>query len=222
MKMQKDKSVKTKQSFKVLLVLFILLTHQAWGQKNIYENKQFKALTSNHQKIAILPFLASVQLDEVVPKENQKNLESSEGYAVQNALETYFLKIQKRKKYSVSFQNTKDTNAFLKKKNIDYQNLDIYTIEELAEILGVDAIISGNITLNVQLSKGNSKEFKIIDYLTGNTKYGRIGVKVSDASSGKLLWKYEKQIDRKTGKNTQELIESMMRQASRKFPYEQE
>jgi hypothetical protein len=119
MKMQKDKSVKTKQSFKVLLVLFILLTHQAWGQKNIYENKQFKALTSNHQKIAILPFLASVQLDEVVPKENQKNLESSEGYAVQNALETYFLKIQKRKKYSVSFQNTKDTNAFLKKKNID-------------------------------------------------------------------------------------------------------
>jgi len=220
--MQKKTSAKAKQFFKGLLVLFILLTHQAWGQKNIYENKQFKALSSNHQKIAILPFLASVQLDELVSKENQKDLESSEGYAVQNALETYFLKIQKRKQYSVSFQNIKDTNAFLKKNNIDYKNLDIYTIEELAKILGVDAIISGNITLNVQLSKGDSKDFKILDYITGNTKYGRIGIKVSDASSGRLLWKYEKQIDRKTGKNTQELIESMMRQASRKFPYEQE
>ena len=56
--------------------------------------------------------------------------------------------------------------------------------------------------------------------MTGNAKYGRIGIKISDVKTGKLLWKYEKQIDRKTGKNTVDLIGSMMRQASRKFPYE--
>ncbi len=75
----------------------------------------------------------------------------------------------------------------------------------MGEILGVDAIISGTITLNVQLSRGATKSFKLLDYVTGNTKYGRIGIKISDVKTGKLLWKYEKQIDRKTGKNTMNL-----------------
>ena len=85
---------------------------------------------------------------------------------------------------------------------------------------GKATIISGTITLNVQLSRGDAKKFKLLDYVTGNAKYGRIGIKISDVKTGKLLWKYEKQIDRKTGKNTVDLIGSMMRQASRKFPYE--
>lgn len=208
-----------KYSFVILLLLLPLQI--LWAQKNIYESKQFKSISKSHKTIAILPFLATVNLDEPVTKEAQANLEASEGYAVQNALETYFLKIQKRKKYRIAFQNTKDTNAFLRKNKIGYNNLDVYSTKELAKILGVDALISGSINLNVQLSKGASKSFNLLEYVTGNTKYGRIGIKISDATTGKLLWKYEKKIDRKTGKNTLELIESMMRQASRKFPYEQ-
>lgn len=205
-----------------VLFLFLVAFSMQWtyGQKNIYENKQFKIISAGHQKLAILPFLANVNLDQELSDEMQKELESSEGYAVQEALETYFLKMEKRKKYRVDFQNIKDTNAFLKKRDIDYHSLDIYSIDEIGTILGVDAIISGTITLNVQLSRGDTKEFKWLDYVTGNTKYGRIGIKISDVSTGKLLWKYEKQIDRKTGKNTVELIASMMKQASRKFPYE--
>ena len=118
------------------------------------------------------------------------------------------------------FKHLWKTNVFLKKREVGYNSLDIYSIKELGDILGVDAIISGTITLNVQLSRGDAKKFKLLDYVTGNAKYGRIGIKISDVKTGKLLWKYEKQIDRKTGKNTVDLIGSMMRQASRKFPYE--
>ena len=201
-------------------VICLFFTQVALGQKNIYENKQFKNITASHQSIAILPFLASVNLEQELSDEMQLELEASEGYAVQEALETYFLKMEKRKHYRVNFQNIKDTNAFLKKQEIGYNSLDILSVKELGEILGVDAIISGTITLNVQLSRGATKSFKLLDYVTGNSKYGRIGIKISDVKTGKLLWKYEKQIDRKTGKNTNELIGSMMRQASRKFPYE--
>ncbi|EEG42469.1 secreted protein [Flavobacteria bacterium MS024-3C] len=203
-----------------ILTLTFFFTQVALGQKNIYENKQFKNISASHKSIAILPFLASVNLAQELSDEMQLELEASEGIAVQEALETYFLKMEKRKHYRVDFQNIKDTNAFLKKREVSYQSLDIYSIKELGEILGVDAIISGTITLNVQLSRGDTKAFKLLDYVTGNTKYGRIGIKISDVKTGKLLWKYEKQIDRKTGKNTTELIASMMRQASRKFPYE--
>jgi|TARA_B110000977_G_C11074673_1_gene490713 hypothetical protein len=208
------------KAFLSISILCIFFTQVALGQKNIYENKQFKNISASHQSIAILPFLASVNLAQELSNEMQLELEASEGYAVQEALETYFLKIEKRKKYRVDFQNIKDTNVFLKKREVGYNSLDIYSIKELGDILGVDAIISGTITLNVQLSRGDAKKFKLLDYVTGNAKYGRIGIKISDVKTGKLLWKYEKQIDRKTGKNTVDLIGSMMRQASRKFPYE--
>jgi hypothetical protein len=37
-----------------------------------------------------------------------------------------------------------------------------------------------------------------------------------------LIWKYEKQINKKSGKNTTDLIDLMMKMASRKFPYDRE
>ena len=86
----------------------------------------------------------------------------------------------------------------------------------------MDGIISGNLNLNILLSKGVSTEFKFLDFFNGNSDYGRIGVKVSDGSSGKLLWKYEIEITKKTGKNTTELIDKMMKLATKKFPYEKE
>ena len=46
--------------------------------------------------------------------------------------------------------------------------------------------------------KGVSTDFNITDYFSGNADYGRIGVKISDGDTGKLLWKYEKEINKKT------------------------
>jgi hypothetical protein len=92
----------------------------------------------------------------------------------------------------------------------------------LSEILGVDGIISGTLDLNILLSKGVPTEFSFTDYFSGGANYGRIGVKISDGDTGKLLWKYEKQINKKTGKNTTDLIDRMMKLAIRKFPYERE
>ncbi|WP_338039348.1 hypothetical protein [Maribacter litopenaei] len=57
----------------------------------------------------------------------------------------------------------------------------------MSDILGVDAIISGTLDLNVLLSKGVSTDFSITDYFSGDADYGRIGVKISDGDTGKLL-----------------------------------
>src|SRR5690606_33663655 len=104
------------------------------------------------------------------------------------ALETYFSRGQKRKKFTVDFQNIKNTNEMLAKNNINYQNIDTYTIKQLSEILGVDGIISGNLELNILLSEGEETDFSLLDYITGNADYGWIGIKISDGKTGKLLW----------------------------------
>lgn len=199
----------------------------AWGtslysQKNIYESPKFDALSADHKVLAILPFMTNLDLKDKVSKEELKKLEEKEGDAVQDALETYFSQRKKKKKFSVDFQNVKNTNAILAQHNITYENIDVYTVKDLSEILGVDGIISGTIDLNILLSKGISTDFSFMDYFSGDANYGRIGIKISDGASGKLLWKYEKEINKKSGKNTHDLIDHMMKMATRKFPYDRE
>ncbi len=207
---------------KFLFFIILLVTISLSGQKNIYESPRFDALSDSHKTLAILPFLTNLDLKNDMSKEDLKLLEEKEGYAVQNALETYFSKRGKKKKLPVEFQNTKNTKAILSQKGIDYKNIDVYTMKQLSEMLGVDGIISGTLDLNVLLSKGVPTDFSFTDYFSGNANYGRIGVKISDGDSGKLLWKYEKEINKKTGKNTTDLIDRMMKLAIRKFPYERE
>ena len=207
---------------KLVSYLLIITSLTVSAQKNIYESKNFDDLTENHRVLAIIPFLTNLDLDDGISRKELKQLEEKEGYAVQNALETYFSKRKRKKKFSVEFQNTKNTNAILAQKNITYKNIDVYTIKQLSEILQVDGIISGNMDLNILLSKGVPTEFSFLDYFLGDSKYGRIGIKISDGTSGKLLWKYEKKINKKTGKNTNDLIDRMMKLATRKFPYDRE
>lgn len=200
--------------------LFLCITLNA--QKNIYESSKFDDLSQGHEVLAIMPFLTTLDLKDKVTKEELKQREEMEGLAVQNALETYFSKRKKKKKFSVDFQNIKNTNAILAKNNITYENIDIYTIKELSDILKVDGIISGNLDLNVLLSKGIPDDFSFLDYFLGDANFGRIGMKISDGATGKLLWKYEKKINKKSGKNTDDLIDHMMKLATRKFPYDRE
>lgn len=208
---------------KKLFVLSLLLSgFLASAQKNIYEHKNFDQLSQHHQVLAILPFLTTLDLKHDIPKDELERLKEKEGYTVQNALETYFSKRKMKKKFNVEFQNTKNTNAILAQNNITYKNIDIYTTKQLSEILQVDGIISGSLDLNILLSKGVPTEFNIMDFFMGDSDYGRIGIKISDGHAGKLLWKYEKRIDKKTGKNTFDLIEKMMKLAARKFPYDRE
>lgn len=207
---------------KIIPLFAFLIVTLGSAQKNIYENRKFDELSKNHNVLAIVPFIANLDLKRDANQEELKTLAKREGYAVQNALETYFSKRKKRKRFNVEFQNIEDTNAILSQNGIMYDNLDIYTITELCKILKVDGIISGNLNLNILLSKGVPTDFNLLDYFSGDANYGRIGVKVSDGDSGKLLWKYEKAITKKTGKNTTELIDRMMKLASRKFPYDKE
>jgi len=207
---------------KIVFVLVLFTTTLAMAQKNIYESIRFDEYTEDHEILAIIPFIAHLELKKAVDRDELSVLSQKEGYAVQNALETYFSKRKKRKKFNVDFQNIMNTNAILAQNNIDYDNIDTYTTQELCDILDVDGIISGNLNLNILLSEGVPTDFSILDYFSGNANYGRIGVKISDGDTGKLLWKYENEISKKTGKNTTELIDKMMKTASRKFPYDKE
>ena len=204
------------------LLAFLFLFTSGNAQKNVYESGKFDELSASHKTLAIIPFFTHLDLEEDFEGKELDDLEEKEGHAVQDALETFFGRGKKRKKFSVEFQNTKNTNAILAQNNITYDNIDTYTIKQLSKILDVDGIISGNLDINILLSKGIPAEFSFIDYILGDANYGRIGIKISDGGTGKLLWKYEKKINKKSGKNTDDLIDKMMKNVTRRFPYDKE
>ena len=206
----------------IVSCLFFMIGLSSWAQKEIYTSRNFKELTSNHKTIAIIPFNTQLQLEEAVSPFKLKQLEEQEAYTVQDALETYFLKRKKRKKFTVEFQDIQETNAILKKNNITFDNIDTYSPIELSKILGVDGVISGTLKLRTLISKDIDESFDIISIFKGKTDFGTIGIKISDGATGKLLWKYSKTLNRKTGRNTYAIVERMMRKASRKFPYDRD
>ena len=159
-------------------------------------------------------------------EEMQEFLETNIGYITHEcppeSTHEEFLNRTQKKKLSITFQDINTTNTLLKKDSITLKNIDIYTPKELCKILDVDAIISGSLTSRMLISKEVDTSFDLITFLKGKSDYGKIIIKLSDRNSGKLLWRYEKTINRKSGKNTNAIISSMMRKASRKFPYEKD
>ena len=75
------------------MVLVVAFTS---AQKNIYESSRFDELTESHEILAILPFLTQLELEQKVSPSEVGELARREGYAVQDALETYFSKRYKR------------------------------------------------------------------------------------------------------------------------------
>lgn len=205
----------------LILFALILISAAGYAQKSVYQSNSFESLSKDHKILAIIPFTARLHLENgsSLSAEEKAELQHREGVAVQQALESYFLKRERRKDYRVDFQNTENTNAILAKAGITPESLDIHTIQELSEILGVDGIVSGDLDVNTLISKGVDTTFSFIDYFSGKSNYGRIAIKLSDGDTGKLLWKFEQTIDRKSGKDTDAIIEKMMRTSTRKFPY---
>lgn len=208
----------------LILTLGLLFSLPLFSQKSVYQSSSFEELSRNHRVLAILPFATRLEMEHPDNAESTQlqNQQRHEGYVVQEALEKFFQERNKKKEYRVEFQQVKKTNTLLKQAGITPENLDVKTTQELSRILGVDGVISGDLVMNRLLSKGVDTTFNFIDYISGKSDYGRITIKLSDGGTGKLLWRFEQVIDRKSGRNTTAIIDRMMRGTTRKFPYRRE
>lgn len=191
--------------------------------REIYVNPEFKQLTANHKQLAILPFKAVMKLRpkqmEAMTPEQLEQLQKNEGRAVQSALQSYFLKRKEQHNFDIVFQDLNTTNALLAKNNINEQNIEKYTPKELSEILQVDGVITGLLVSEKPMSEGASAALGILIGFYGPTNSGKCTININDGANGDLLWKYEKTLSRSLGSDTNTIINTMMRKASRQLPY---
>ena len=213
-------------SLTVLLVLFATLLAPA-QTREIYTNPKFKELAKEHKTLAVLPFRTTLQLRPAEVKKNGgaegvRVLEEREGLGVQNALHSYFLKQKADKDMVVDVQDISKTNALLAKNSVTTDKLATMTMEELAVMLGVDGVISGTFESSQPMSGGAAVAMVMLTGFSGSTNTGKLGISINDGKSGELLWKYDKSLSRGLGSDTNSIITTIMRKASRQFPYSKE
>lgn len=206
-----------------LIILFLSCTISN-AQTHLYENPNFDEIAEGHKMIAIVPFKTQVNLRPKQMKEMSetqlKTLEKSEGEGIQTAMYSWFLKRKKRGDMtSTEVQDPKVTTALLKRNKIDYNNLVEYTPHELAEILDVDAVITGEFETNKPMSEGASIALGLLVGFWGRTNTAIVNMSVHDAKDGVLLWNYNKKVNGSLGSSTEDLINTLMRKASRRLSY---
>lgn len=203
------------------LFLFLLLSViNVFGQKQIFKVKDLKERISTQKTVAILPFSTKItyrkqpkNFSEEANRAQEKKMEKQ----IQSSMYTFLLR--KIDNYTVDFQDVDKTNVLLKKAGVE-NKLDEMTKDEIAKILGVDAVIGGKFEQEQSRSEaGAIVTTVLLGFGAGKTGSGTLTLTINDGKDGELLWRFFHTMDDNVLNSTDDLVERMMRKVSRNFPY---
>jgi|SRR5436190_9844625 len=189
----------------------------------IYTSSNFSSALSRHKTVAILPAEVTIQLR---PNESKKltaeqlmDLQNKTAYDIQDKMYGWFLRRGDKFHYTVTFQDINKTNAKLKDAGIAYDDLKSKDRADLAKILGVDAVMQGKTVSEKPMSEGAAVAVGVLFGAWGNTNKVQTAINIHDGKSGELLWKYDYEAAGSVGSSTTRLVDALMRNATKKFPY---
>jgi hypothetical protein len=210
-------------SFKIVLVSSLLLLSIAGfsQDKQIFESPKIQEFISTHKKVAILPFNATIgyrKLPKDYNAEANKEVEMKLGYDMQSGMYTFLLR--KSSDYTVEVQDVERTNAILKKNDL-INKLTETAPEELAKVLGVDAVIKSSYTYQKTKSEGGAIVLTLlVGFGTGSVATGALTMQINDGKEGELVWRFYKQMSEDVMSSPATMMERMMRKVGRNFPYQ--
>ncbi|MCU7552081.1 hypothetical protein OCK74_23380 [Chitinophagaceae bacterium LB-8] len=190
---------------------------------SIYKTTDFQDVTKDHKTIAIIPATVMIQLrpneaKKLTPEQIEKNEEAT-GYAMQEKMYGWFLRRSSKYHFTVNFQDVSETNALLQNAKLSYKDIMKKSKGELAKILGVDAVISASLHTDKPMNEGVAVALGLLVGYWGNTNKAYTTIDIHEGKKGNLLWKYDYEASGSVGSNPENLVNALMRNASKKFPY---
>ena len=206
-----------------LLLPILLISNLGYSQTNLFEHPDFAEISKDHKIFAIVPFKTTISLRpkhmKDITAEQLAKMEEAEGKSIQHAMHSWFLKRKKRGSLSVDVQSPAKTNALLKKAGITAENYESHTPSEIAKILNVDSIIMGTFDTDKPMSEGASLALAAAFGFLARTNSATINLSVYNGADGELLVNYNKNIKGSLGSDNDDLVNTIMRKASRRIAY---
>lgn len=205
----------------VALVALLHLSGCAVG----YTDPGFARYQAKHEKVAVLPFLVSINPDNKsrdVTAAELREAELAQGISFQRLLYSEFLRRQQQGRYTVGFQDVDETNILLKRlseTDEPFTSLSMFTREELCKALSVDAVISVNMLLSKPMGKGMAIASTLLLGKGGTTNRAQASMSIHEGQDGVLLWNLEETFEGSIFSSPESLVEDLVTEAGRGFPY---
>ena len=203
--------------FLLLTLIVPFLALSSCGPK-VYEAPNAASATAGHQTIAIMPPTVVIKGR---PKDDPAILADAareDTYTFQREIYSWMLRRKQQGKIrGLEILDPETTNAKLEKAGYSLDNRTL-TPAELAEALGVDAIITSRFNSSKPMSQGAAVALGVLAGAWGNTNKTNVNMDLYDADQG-MVWNYDWEAKGSVFNSPEDLIEALMRNASKRMPY---
>jgi hypothetical protein len=200
----------------------LALASSALGAAQQYLNPEFGSITKNHKTIAILPFTVTIDTNRL-PKnttiEMVKASQKDEALEFQKQLYSRFLQRAQGGEYTIGFQDVDQTNALLLKAGVNPDSLLGHTKDEIAKVLGVDALVSGTVHQSQPTSTGAAVAQTLLIGFSGSTQRVDINMSLHNGTDGALLWSYDHTDKGGLANSVEAMTKSLLKKVAGNFPY---
>ncbi|MCB0630433.1 MAG: hypothetical protein R2824_22335 [Saprospiraceae bacterium] len=182
----------------------------------IYMSPDAKTLSSSHQTIAVAPPKVSIAARKKVDAEAIKEQQKTESNNFQKEMYSWLLKRKMQNRIFVEIQDVETTNALLQKAGYGENAM---TPAEICAVLGVDGLITSNYSLSKPMSEGGAIALGLLVGAWGSTNQTTVTLEIHDAAQKKMIWNYNHKASGSVGSSSAQLVDALMRNASKKMPY---
>jgi hypothetical protein len=200
------------------LFLFLLVSVlAAWRPQCAAAQVPDTSALASHRTVAVLPFEVTLDglrlrympyymgVDSTAATQHKLSAEQQQeasqvAYQMQQAVAEQLLKQQPPKGYRVQFQPVAETNRRLQAAGITYDNLLSQPMSQLRQVLGVDAVLSGQVMLYQAVPKGLGLALRILSdepLLASNqpsalaSSQTTASLALFDCQRDRLVWRYD-------------------------------
>lgn len=204
-----------KNRFHALTALAVLLLISC--SPKVYYSPDAELVTVEHQKIAIAPPQVAIVAPRKAHPADIRTQEAIESQNFHRAMYSWLLHRKMQNRLFVDVQDVATTIALLE--NAGYYEGVSMTTAQLAEVLGVDAVVTVNYALSKPISDVGAVALKVLFGNWNATNHVSVTVALHDRDQEKDIWNYHRRVRGTVGSTPGQLVNQLMRNASRKMPY---
>lgn len=202
--------------FFISLLLFFAVVFTSCAPR-VYEAPTAAATTATHAVIAILPPYVSIQGRRKDNPEQLRAAERADVFTFQQELYSWMLRRKGQGRFpGVDIMAPEVVNAKLNQAGYGVDNRNL-TPGEMANLLGVDAVITARFNTDKPMSEGVALALGLLFDSWNATHRTSANLSIHDPYDG-LVWNYD-WANSGSFASPERLVSQLMRNASRRMPY---
>ena len=208
----------------ILFVICISLLFTSCNTAKIYTKPDATSYAMKHKTLALLPPRVHIEAKKKDNVENRQAQEMTETVDAQNEMYSRFLDFVQKGKIYLDIQPIEKTNATFLETGYPYD----MPPEELAKVLGVDAILYTDCVFSQESNVGTGIAYSILFFPYGTpygimmifmpTNFADVNAKLYDGTTGYLLYSYNNKFQGLNAKHIA-LIDNATKKIVKKMPY---